>query len=297
MKPQGQHQYAMVKAVEDAFDTLVDRTHDACNVYRQEAGDAWALHHPRPDADWLENALLDFWYENGQDGRATRPYVGLIAATPRLMAAIDAVNEAKLSFQERLREIKELDDKIYAPMKGALLHRHPHVKRNIEGAGLARLNLKQAWRHIPTVNQPVSRVHFSWYQGGRSIKRMTVADAEKQLIALGSEKPHIKIQLQLLAGLPSSEPLAQIQPQAPLVRANVFFDNDAAQERAAMNVALPLFVLSDDGVLPFHNEPAPFPPTERTRSPRRDRKIEDAPFLRSIRVHRYRVVSEKEMTA
>ncbi len=297
MSSQGQRQYAMVKAVEDAFDSLVHKAQRAVEVYRVDAGEAWALHHPRPDADWLENALLDFWYENGQDGRATRPYVGLIAASLSLIDAIKDVNTAKEALQSRLREIKAMDDQIYAPLKGSLLHRHPHIKENIEGAGLARLNLKQAWRHIPVVTDPVRRVHFSWYQSGRSIKRVSVQDAERQLMAMGSEKPHVKIQLQLLAGIPSSEPLAQIQPQAPLVRANVFFDEGASVERVAMNVALPLFVLSESRTLPFHNEPPESPVTERNRTPRKDRKLEDDPFLRSIRVHRYRAPALSESSA
>ncbi len=55
-----------------------------------------------------------------------------------------------------------------------------------------------------------------------------------------------------------------------------------------MNVALPLFIPAPDGRLPDHNLPPLQPPEARTRARRRDERLEDEPFLPSLRVYRYR---------
>ena len=55
-----------------------------------------------------------------------------------------------------------------------------------------------------------------------------------------------------------------------------------------MNVPLPLFIPSPEGRLPPHNVPADAPPPTRTRAKRADTKLEDTPFLPSLRAYRYR---------
>lgn len=136
----------------------------------------------------------------------------------------------------------------------------------------------------------VSRVRLAWYSSGRSIKRVTAAEAEQMLLKYDVDAPHIQIQLQKLAGIPSREPLAKVQKQSPLIRANLFFKDPLydGRLRRAMNVALPVFIPSDDGQLPNYNRIAPFPPKGRTRAKRSDERLEEDPFLASLNVYRYR---------
>lgn len=297
MKSSASRQYQLLKQIEVAFDELVVSIQRAVAIFKEVAPETWALHTDSPDSDWLMNALLDFWYQDGQDGRETRPYIGMIAAPPRLWEAFAQVNADKDAFHRLMMDIKAMDETIYAPLKGALLHRHPQVKTNLDGVGLARINLKQAWRHIPMVDKPVKRVNFAWYVSGRSIRRITVAQAERQLMKLGSESAHIQLQLSLLGNLRPGEPLAQVQRLSPTMRANVYYDLEATPDvpldetRRSLNVALPLIIPTDDGVLPHYRAPAPHPPEKRTQMRRLDQKIEDAPFLKSIRVHRYSMSS------
>ena len=285
-----QVQYRLLAELEAAFDEIIERIEALVHHYREHTTDAWALHHPTPDADWLRAALLDFWYQDGQDGRATRSYVGLIAADERMLEHVASVNAAKEVFARILGEIREHAADFIPEIKAILPFRHPALHAHLVGQGLARLHLKQCWRSLPVANAPLSRVRLAWYSSGRSIKKLSVREAEKKLLALNVDAPHIRIQLKHLAGIPDSEPLAQVQNQAPLMRANLFFAEPLAdgRERRALNVALPLFIPSPDGRLPHHNAPQPVPQEKRTRAKRSDERLEEAPFLPSLRVYRYR---------
>lgn len=286
-------QYKLLHDIEEAFDQVVESSRVLVELIHQYPGQAWALDTPRPDAEWQAAALLDFWYTDGQDGRSTRPYIALVAAAKPVIDAVGRVNTAKRVFAETLAAIKDEDQRLVAELKASLPFRHAYLHSHMKGSGLARLHLKQCWRHIPVAEQPLQRVRLAWYSSGRSIRRVTVREAEQMLIALGVDQPHIQIQLRALSGLPSSEPLAQVQHQAPLMRANLFYDEPLpdGRLRRAMNLALPLFIPNEKGLLPHHNQPAPFPPAARTRKVRSDERLEQEPFLRSLRIYRYKAIA------
>ncbi|GAA0631152.1 hypothetical protein GCM10009016_21600 [Halomonas beimenensis] len=283
-------EYRLLAELEAAYDRLVEEAEALVSAWRESGAQAWAFEAEHADADWLHRALLDFWYQDGQDGRSTRSHVGLVAAPARVMAGAEAVNAAKRAFAEVLGRIREQAPSLLPEAKAVLPFRHPRLHSHLRGSGLARLHLKQCWRAIPIAPAPVARVRLAWYASGRSIKRLSVREAEQKLLALDTEAPHVQIQLRTLAGLPDGEPLAQVQQQAPLMRANLFFREplEDGHDRQAMNVALPLFVPAEDGRLPDHNRPPTSPPERRTRALRRDVRLEAEPLLPSLRVYRYR---------
>lgn len=282
--------YRLLAELEAAFDDTIECIEALVARYRQHPSAAWALHSPTPNADWLRATLLDFWYQDGQDGRVTRSYVGLIAADEDLLEHVTRVNAAKANFAEILARIRLEAATLIPELKAVLPFRHPALHTHLRGQGLARLHLKQCWRTLPVADAPLSRARLAWYSSGRSIKKLSVHDAEKKLLALDQDAPHIRIQLQRLAGIPDREPLAQVQKQAPLMRANLFFREPLVDGRLrrAMNVALPLFIPSHTGQLPDHNTPPPFPNDKRTRAKRSDERLEDEVFLPSLRVYRYK---------
>jgi hypothetical protein len=282
--------YQLLHRLDNSFDDVLAALAQVNARFVAGSSNAWALHSRTPDADWLSEALLDMWHQPGQDGRETRNYVGLIAADETLIHAVLKANAAKSAFSECLQAIKQQSPALLTEGRSRLPGRHPQVAEVLERSGLARLHLKQCWRHLPVAEAPVSRVRFAWYSSGRSIKRLSVQEAEKKLLALDSEAAHVRIQLRKLAGIPSAEPLAQVQPQAPLMRANLFFTEPLADghTRRALNVAMPIFIPSEDGRLAHTNLPPLTPPEKRTRAKRRDEKLESEPFLRSLRVYRYR---------
>ena len=286
---------ALQKALEDAFDALCLSIDSCCRHIDRNPPQLWCLpqedgHMPSPTV-WLREALTDLWYHDGQDGRTTRNYIGVVAADEALMEKVHAINACKDHFGEVITEIRTLlpPDQL-TEMRSALPLRPYAVNAHLCSDGLARLHLKQCWRRLLIAPAPVARLRLAWYSNGRSIKKLSVADAERLLMQLDTEADHIRIQYRKLAALPSDEPLAQIQAQAPLMRANLFYVEplDDGRQRQAMNIAMPLFVPSKDGRLPHCNQPPVAPPEVRTRARRSDSRIDDEPWLPSIRVHRYR---------
>lgn len=283
--------YHLMQQLERSFDTLIQALEALAEHYERQAPPTWQLL-PVDDTPsrWMRTALLDVWHQTGQDGRETRNYLGIVAADETLITAAHKVNEAKEAFHATLQTIKRAAPKSLSDAKAQLTRRHPDVQSVLNKDGLARLHLKQCWRQLPIADADVAKVRFAWYQSGRSIKRITVREAEQKLLQLDSDAPHVRVQLRRLAGIPSSEPLAQVQSQAPLMRANLFFNHPLADghTRRALNVAMPLFVPSAQGVLPDIKAPSAQPHTTRTRAVRRDEKIEPDVFLPSLRVFRYR---------
>ncbi len=286
--------YRLLGELEAAFDQVILETEVLLACHQRSPGAIWIFGSdgadPETGAAWLRRALLDFWYQEGQDGRGTRTYVGMVAADEALLERVARVNAAKAELATRLARIRDQAPGMVAEIKAVLPFRHPALQEHLQGLGLARLHLKQCWRAIPVARAPVARLRLAWYSSGRSIKRLSVREAETRLLKLDPSAPHVQIQLRKLAGIPEGEPLAQVQRQAPLMRANLFFREPLADgaTRQAMNVALPLFLPAPDGRLPHHNQPSPTPPEQRTRARRSDERLEDEPFLPSLRVFRYR---------
>lgn len=290
VNPSSPSAYHMLLRLEQQFDHLLEAIEVGVSLYEQQQCATWVFHQATPPSHWLREALFDMWHEQDQDGRETRNYIGIVAANDELLTAINAINYAKAGFSEQLQYIKQNYPESLSDAKSRLPIRHPHVDEVLRRTGLARLHLKQSWRQLPIAEAPVSRVRFAWYSSGRSIKRLSVQEAERKLLQLDNNAPHIRIQLSKLAGIPSGEVLAQVQTQAPLMRANLFFTEplDDGHTRRALNAAMPIFVPENNHRLPHINSPALQPPTTRTRARRRDEKLEQEVFLPSLRVYRYR---------
>lgn len=283
-------QYQHVAELEARFDEVTASLRRLVATVEDAGLPIWSLRHGEVGADWLRTALLDFWYEDGQDGRSTKAYVGMVAADGKILAHLHTANIAKAKFHRVLGVMKNSTNGGIADVKASLAARDPSLTELLGKSGLARLNLKQTWRQIPCSEAPLERVHLSWYSNGKSIRRISAAEAEERLMKLDVAAPHIQVQLRKLAGLPSSEVLAQVQVQAPVMRGNLFYLEPLADGRLrrAMNLSLPLFVPAPGGVLPSRNEPPVAPPLQRTRKVRSDQRLEEEPYLPSLRAFRYR---------
>ncbi|MDR9468398.1 DNA replication terminus site-binding protein [Marinospirillum sp.] len=285
--------YRLISQLDSSFQQLVASLQKLQQQIQKEAAPCWMLGADSTQAshELLAASLLDLWYLDGQDGRVTRSYPGMVVCSEKVWQLLGETNQAKVGFSYALDQIrKEMPDELPEARK-RLAERHAALHAHLTDQGLARLHLKQAWRQIPGCDRPLEQLRFSWYSSGRSIRRITVQEAEYRLLQMDTEADHIQIQLKKLAGLARDEPLAQVQKQAPLMRANLFFQNARPGEpsRKAINMAMPLFIL-DPGQsrqLPPFNLPPAQPPETRNRAKRSDKRLEEEPFLPSIRVYKY----------
>lgn len=282
----------------EAFDHLATQLSAFSASLRELSPRCWvAMSDDEESLDPLTKAATyyqDIWYKGEQDGRETRSCYGFVMASPALIEQAGQVNDAKDKFKSLVQRYQKNDKDRWLACKAQLNKRHQTLRERMYYTGLARLHLKQAYRHIPVLPACPQKIGFTWYSNGRSIKKITTEEAESRLLAMGEDKSHIQVQLQKLYTLPPDEILARIQTQVPLVRANLVYKtlNDrgiAETTRKAMNVSLPLLIPENDaGTLPVFNQISHEPPAERTRIPRNDFRIEDDVFLPSLRAHRYR---------
>lgn len=238
-----------------------------------------------PTLKQANEIITNIWYREKGDGRCTENLYGLIGISSTTLEALKSLNESKQAFQACVKQFRGQKEKpAHILQKRAKL-----LAESLERTGLARLHLKQCYRQIPCIEHTPVKIGFSWYSSGRSIKKLSVADAEKRLLKLDHSQPHIQLQLQALGRIPSSEVLIQLQPQVPVMRVNMVWKEEEVLIRKARNCPLPLFFpLDDNQAFPEYNTPSLTPPDTRQRQQRSDLIIDPTPFLPSLRVHRYR---------
>lgn len=281
-----------------AFDTLAFGLSKFCDQLQLKQPHCWvALSEGEEHLKDLVKArsyYQDIWYKDQQDGRETRSCYGLVMADDQLIDLAREVNLAKDKFKYLVQQVQKTHKDWWLSEKAQLNNRHKNLRDQLHYTGLGRIHLKQLYRHIPILPHRPEKVGFTWYSNGRSIKKLTVSQAEDKLLAMGEEKVHIQQQLQKLHTLPEHELLAQIQIQVPVVRANLVYKIASEKGhmetiRKAMNVSLPLLVPEENNpLLPLFNQIEDKPPAVRTRIARNDFKICEEVFLPSLRVHRYR---------
>ncbi|UTW13636.1 DNA replication terminus site-binding protein [Marinobacterium rhizophilum] len=273
----------------ESFDKLNLSLIAFCTQLRQSDRALWIPRHDSEsnssERDFASSLIADIWYKDGQDGRRTRSRHGLIGADDSLLASAQTLNAHKAAFQQaasslNAHHLREL------PIQ--LAHRSSLLGEMLSRQGLGRIHLKQCYRQIPILERTPTRIGFNWYCSGRSIRRLTAADAMAMLLKLDQSQPHIQIQLARLSPLSADTPLAQLQTQVPVMRANIAWKQDASWLRQARNCPLPLlFPLAAGAALPQHNRPELEPPSARQRAERSDARIDPEPFIPSLRIHCY----------
>ena len=280
-----------------AFDNLTLGLAKFCTLLNRQQPHCWvALSEDEQNLDPLKKALSyyqDIWYRDQQDGRETRSCYGLVMANEEIILLAEEINLAKDDFKALVQKIQKTDKDFWLSQKAQLNTRHKTLRNQLYYTGLGRIHLKQLYRHIPILAHRPEKIGFTWYSNGRSIKKLSVAQAEAKLLAMGEDKTHIQQQLQKLNTLTHHEILAQIQTQVPVVRGNLVYKQSNEKGhvetiRKAMNVSLPLLVPEEGNpLLPIFNQIDEQPPIARTRIARSDFKICEEVFLPSLRVHRY----------
>lgn len=280
-----------------SFETLLARLDTFCaSVRRDVALPSWVSCTEAELADALDMRLKAIrlyralWYEESQDGRETITCPGIVGASSDTLAAARVCNAAKDDFKAAVLALKMLG-RLEANAAMADLHqRQEAVAVAMRRMGAARLNLKQAYRHIPLLEQRPLKIGFTWSKQGRVIQRTGVTMA-RRLLEQRVETPQILLELRRLMEIPSDEMLVRVRSVCPHLRANIVFAVGEGFEvrRRLMQTPLPILVpLRYGECLPEFVPVAPEPPAN-LRLRRADVRIEDEPLLPSVRVHRYRV--------
>ncbi len=279
------------------FETLLAQLDAFCTAVRQDAElSVWVSRTETELAENLDMRLKAIqiyralWYEDSQDGRETLTCPGIVGASPTTLKTAHACNTAKDEFKAAVLDLKSLG-RVETHTAMADLHRRwESVAVAMRRMGAARLNLKQAYRHIPVLEQRPLKIGFTWSKQGRVIQRTSVA-AARRLLEQRVETPQTRLELQRLAEVRDLEMLARVRSVCPHLRANlVFAANEGSSEvyRRLMQAPLPILVpLRPNERLPEFVAVSPDPPTT-PRLRRADIRIEDEPFLPSVRIHRYR---------
>jgi hypothetical protein len=280
----------------DCFEQLLQTLDSFCIVIRQDNLPVWVSHTEAELGDVLNMRLKAIqlyralWYEGSEDGRETLTCPGIVGASPETLIAAQACNIAKDRFKAAILALKTLG-RIEAKAVMTDLHcRQQSVALAMRRMGAARLNLKQAYRHIPLLEECPLKIGFTWSRQGRVIQR-TSLDEARLLLEQRVETPQVILERQKLATLGNDEVLARVRSVCPHLRANlVFADNDGfGVRRRLMQTPLPLLVpLLPGQPLPEFVRVASEPPIS-LRLRRADVRIEDEPFLPSMRIHRYRL--------
>jgi hypothetical protein len=229
------------------------------------------------------------WYQDSQDGRETLTCPGIIGASPPTLEAAHACNAAKDAFKAAVLQLKTLSKAEAGLIMTDLHRRNEEVATAMKRMGAARLNLKQAYRHIPLLVRRPLKIGFTWSKQGRTIQRTSVGET-RRLLERRRETPQVELELRRLTSLPDSEQLARVRGVCPHLRANIVFADGgrASQRRRLIQAPLPILVpLQANEPLPDF-VPIESEPQDSPRLRRSDVRIEDDVFLPSIHVYRYR---------
>jgi len=269
-------------SITQTFDQLVSEIEQVKISIKQSKHQYWS-NLPEFEVDDVLNALSDYWYLDGRDGRITNAYYAAVSVDDVYLYQLNKINALKLALKKEFSQIRKDSDTQLEAIKHQLTSRNPLLARKMESEGLARLHIKQLTRMIPVLEKTPELLSFNWYQSGRSIQKVTKQQVLKLLLKLDHASTPFQIQYQILASIDDNEPLAIVQQQAPLMRLNLKYANGT---RKAQNVALPIFFSNNETFPNITPPPTEHPPT-RVRKRRSDNKLEDVALLPALRVFRY----------
>jgi hypothetical protein len=278
----------------ESFTNLLSAVNTFClSLRRNESLPMWVSRTPlevNTDISMRFKAIQLFqalWYEDGQDGRDTLTCPGVIGADGETLALAKTCNAVKDTFKKAVLALKTLPKADMDKLMEDLHQRDETVATAMQRMGAARLNLKQAYRHIPVLDKRPVKIGFTWSKQGRTIQRTSVQEA-RRLLERRRETPQTRLELERLVSIAETEMLARVRRVCPHLRVNLVFQNsDNEIQRRLMQAPLPILVPLQPGEpLPEFVPIAPEPTTSQ-RLQRSDVRIEEEVFLPSIRVYRY----------
>lgn len=225
-----------------------------------------------------------FYSDECPDGRYTSVCLGAVGLTPDDLHAVAAVNQAKDEFRLACKWV--LDNA--KGRRSALLAKTARSKKLREllvELGLARLSLKQCYRHLIVLNKTPSSIRFSYSPGGRSIKKISVSQALDILERQKANLKQVEKDREALQRLSSDTPLAQVQDLCGYYKANVLYEPGLPPE--TIPTFMPIFYPYSAEQAVSHQPWLPVRDDSKSRNRRSDVKISNKAEALSIRVYGY----------
>lgn len=233
-----------------------------------------------PNLCSIASSLSDYFYKDGDDGRATSQCCAVIYGLGDL--EVMALNEAKDNFKALITSYRAQHPKETNSWQRSLFATHSLARQSLSDSAHGRLNLKACWRRVRIIDQPVKTISYAWYKNGRSIKRVDYQQVIDRLEKLDRQGINVQQAWSDMAGISSTTELCIVQKQAPLIRANIRLGNG---EMIAFNCSTPIFLTAQD-FLPVIR-PLPESGGKTLRKSRSDQRIDNEPLIPMLRVHRY----------
>lgn len=230
-------------------------------------------------------ALTDiFTPEHAADGRYTSVCVGAIGVDEVTLERAKFVNLCKERF---VAAVQFVNDRLCAKAKSKA-SKSKMMRAILKEAGWGRLSLRLCYRQLTVLDYQPYRIGFSYSSGGKSIKKMSVAQAIERLKETGHESDKAKIDLKKLEGENLDLTLAYVQPLAGYYKANVL--RVKADKPKTMAVYLPIIYLRSGEDSVRHSaqlsEKDDWKRIERQK--RSDYKLDPEPYITSLPLHSYK---------
>ena len=246
------------------------------------------------------SSISDLYYAEGkEDGRFTTVCLGGIALSPDGIQKAIEVNLAKDSFHQACKTVME-SARGKGHLKLSPAGKAKRLRAILTDSGYPRLSLRQCFRHIPVLHHAPVNIRFSFSSGGRSIKRITVAQAVALLASKEYESEKAQIESSRLSALPPDTPLAQVQDLPGYYKANVL--HEPGGDPQTIPAFLPVVYLYDPEKPLKRQESLPDADVEKRlrrqklRSEknlqmfRSDKKLADVAYSDTIRVFGYKQI-------
>lgn len=279
-----------MSALEEALDELAA-------AVREDAGLGlplwcWRATVPCEALDRVVQAILALDYREGQSGVDTLLCPAVMGATADTLHRVAAVNAAKDQLKVAMAAMRGIEVTASDPDAGQDGSR-PLLRVALAGVGHAALNHRQAVRHFLALDEAPESVSFTWGRL-RNIARISVQEVagqlEEQLARTDNPRRQAVLTAELgaLAGIRDDEPLALVKRQPPQVKVNIAFTRpDGGVRRHLRHGATPIFYPACPGATLPRLRPLPEAPSpEGHRLRRRDQRWADAPFLKTVPIHR-----------
>ncbi len=239
-------------------------------------------------------SLIEIW---NIDSKEVRINAGLLCASDNVIDRALALNEAKKCFQQAVAAIRALSpdsakrsgiDKLALRALADQHGRSKELKKALASARISRLNLTHCYRQIRVLPSKLESISWTWAKSHSDIKEVSMDQALELADTLLAEETRQRAFEALNATANTDAIFAQKKDKSNQLRANIVFEEDGLRKRKSVTISG--IVLCPSTTLPrcvWRDNPGLLD-IETDRLTRSDKRIESEPFIKELRLYRYK---------